>query len=823
MLGNQHSGRSSTPASTSSMEEDPPMTLSVAQPSARARRFSEKLHNLTRKSPSHRYPSPTWTCMDEDMRSPERIHDDDGFSPASNTQFTPFQLSSPMRMDIAPDMSSPSSSSWPHTHQNYHSSLLQSQIQSQLHQNHQNHLFHQDYPVVDGPPPPPARKLRRLRDRMDVTPTASNMVSSSDSPSLSAKPKRRKLKQQRTTAWRVGNDAILDTTRVVAEPTYLNIALPAVVASASTPVALNVASQPRQHLRRQASASLVAKEEQIDKDTVNTPNASQEAELKTGNDETEVQGAQDDDQDDDDDDDDEMDVDKSGNYRSWARMESPSPNPTISWPSPVPGGASRRQFAGRSIRRKDTVEDRLTRLLHARDNLDLSKHSVLPQSAQEPPQVVIIPDDDDGEKDQDIPPERDPHHPDYRHAENIEFEEMYAHDDQQSSASVANSNAENAPEWPQHEQLQQQQQQQHDQEPTMQRDEGAMHLDDDQPFQHAPKLEESPELPPSEPLPPLQDTAVDQIEQNDGDNDHDMMLNDSDHAKNAPLGEFANDIVTNEPLTAPKLEQVEQDDMMLDDDNIRAKDDDLAIPMDDTQPDEMMVDQIDSSVAPMPAQEPAAMDDRMSDDMKDDDQDESAEMNLANVANTAAIAQTSSIAICSVASEQFTAAQDIALDRDTSQDDKMDDANGMASSNRVENLTFVNSAVATPDHDIIPAFTTSNSQPDETSTPPLNATDATSAATTQDDEIITPTDVLPANSAPQHPQPQQDPRHSLAFTAPPSVSPPPSSPSSSCSPGLTTNPLDTTADDASKDALQDGQDSSYFGRVVGSVSKFLLG
>ncbi|ORX52301.1 hypothetical protein DM01DRAFT_1408205 [Hesseltinella vesiculosa] len=339
---NQRTRRDSTPASSCSMEEDTPPVAVHDTP--RARRFSEKLLNVARNSPLHRYPSPTWTCMDEDMRSPGR---DDMSEDGPSFDMT---LSSPLRMTDAPTQ-------WP-----VHSPIS----------------FPTDPMTLVSSP---ARKMRRLRDKREKQPEPTN-----DASSLSAKPKRRKLKQQRTTAWRIGPDAVLDTNKVVSPALQFAIAPPA---SLATSTSLAIAPSQAQH--RHNLRNLSQKDQPPSDDST--------------------------------DDSDDMDLDDSGNFSpsqpsssqpSSSQPSSSQPKPTItnndlvmgSWMSSTPKGHQR----FRSIRRKDTMENRLNRLLHDRDHLDLSQHTLLPQAAaaaalsastssstnhSKEPEVVIIPDDDD--------------------------------------------------------------------------------------------------------------------------------------------------------------------------------------------------------------------------------------------------------------------------------------------------------------------------------------------------------------------------------------------------------------------------------------------
>ncbi|ORZ20193.1 hypothetical protein BCR42DRAFT_408183 [Absidia repens] len=195
---------------------------------------------------------------------------------------------------------------------------------------------------------------RKLQDKRPV-----KHQSISDSPSLSVKPKRRKLKQQRTTSWRMGADVPLDTEKVH---------LPVDPSQLPTPTPYQ-----QQGNTRRSSRLANRKISYGDNVGIAAHNKKPVVVLGTpGGIKTEYETALVSD-----------DKDHIGCSNSINNNEQ----------------QQSQQRPPRKIRRRvDTVEERLDRLIFARDSLDLSQHSVIPTTCNkvpttyEEPSVVVIDD-----------------------------------------------------------------------------------------------------------------------------------------------------------------------------------------------------------------------------------------------------------------------------------------------------------------------------------------------------------------------------------------------------------------------------------------------
>ncbi|CAO3600288.1 unnamed protein product [Absidia cylindrospora] len=332
--------------------------------SARGRRFSQKLVDAARKSSVARYPLLTPPSTSNSLSPPPGIFlDDDGLTDTSSCLSTPqrneYELNrnlrnlalSPFRLD---------------------STIISSPMYPS------NDALYNDTSMMND-----TRKTR-LEKR---TETQQHIY---DSPSLSAKPKRRKLKQQRTISWRMAADATLDTSTIhgPSEPNCQQN---------DTPQDGQDRHQQKQPYRRSSriatqrirmrnnaklsgSSKVSKKKPPI---TLGIPSTTDGRPNKSSDFGSVQQQWHDVDSSNGDDDDYDGDTHSSVGGGSSSTYSSSSSS----------GSSNQRRH--RQRQRSDIVEERLDKLMYAYDTLDLRQYSIIPRKALPPVYIELDDDDDD--------------------------------------------------------------------------------------------------------------------------------------------------------------------------------------------------------------------------------------------------------------------------------------------------------------------------------------------------------------------------------------------------------------------------------------------
>ncbi|KAI8078723.1 uncharacterized protein BX664DRAFT_342555 [Halteromyces radiatus] len=298
------------------------------QDTPRARRFSEKLINAAKKSPLARFPlqRPTPSTSSSSQSPPlDYDKDDESIGELSSCFSSPQRDDQELNRHLQDLMLSPFRSD------NINDLALYRALSPESSTSTKNSTT------------PTRRKIRDKRSNKQ-------QQHISDSPSLSAKPKRRKLKQQRTSSWRMGADATLDTTTV------------------------HYPSEQHQYDNQERQ-----KEEEERKQTRRSSRiASQKQEKRYSDDDIRRTPKT------------PVVLGTPGGVRS-EKMETE----WIPQDGDDDDDIHPHQRTRRLRRRTDIIEERLDRLITARDPLDLSHHSVLPKKSSSPVMITLDDSDDD--------------------------------------------------------------------------------------------------------------------------------------------------------------------------------------------------------------------------------------------------------------------------------------------------------------------------------------------------------------------------------------------------------------------------------------------
>ncbi|CAO3592307.1 unnamed protein product [Absidia cylindrospora] len=328
----------------------------------RAKRFSQKLVDAAKKQPLARRASTT-ASLSPPLESCT-IDDDDGDE--LMTDIDPSSFTSPNRDDQ--DMN-----------RHFQNLLLSSPLRPDLTTMRPIRLNKLSSPTIpdDHSETKSVLNRRKLRDKRPV-----KHQPMSDSPELLIKPKRRKLKQQRATSWRMGADVSLDTEKI-----HLLVENGQLRSSSPTETSIPPETQDQQQGNTRRSSRLANRKISFG-DNVGIAAHSKKPVVVLGT---------------------------PGGIK--AEYETPlvfHDRDHIGHSSGISNNEQQQQQQQqkppRKIRRRvDTVEERLDRLIFARDSLDLSQHSVIPKASNTAPttseerSVVVIDDSsNDDESDSQI-------------------------------------------------------------------------------------------------------------------------------------------------------------------------------------------------------------------------------------------------------------------------------------------------------------------------------------------------------------------------------------------------------------------------------------